>query len=172
MNEIRDGAETISAENAVSEGEAVAIAVDNIGDAPKTPESDSEISDALPDGDGENETQSQGDTYVDYAAIVESDVAALRAEFPELAGITNVTELNNPMRYAALRDLGLTPSEAYLATAVRAARDTRAHLRSAHGRSAAPSESTMTHRELAMARDLFPGKNDQELHSLYKRVRN
>jgi hypothetical protein len=30
----------------------------------------------------------------------------------------------------------------------------------------------MTHRELAMARELFPGKNDAELHSLYKRVRN
>lgn len=107
---------------------------------------------------------------VDYEALIASDIAALKAEFPELKGITDITELNNPMRYAALRDLGLTPTEAYMATAKRRTQDTRAHLKSAHGKGAAVSAGMMSQLELATARELFPGKNDAELQRLYKRV--
>ena len=107
---------------------------------------------------------------IDYEALMASDVAELKAEFPELAAISDVTDLNNPLRYAALRDLGLTPAEAYLATAKRVSRDTRSHLKAAHGRNAAASEVTMSPFELATARELFPGKNDAELQRLYKRV--
>ena len=107
---------------------------------------------------------------VDYEALIASDVMALKAEFPELGGISDITELNNPLRYAALRDMGLTPAEAYLATAKRVTKDTRSHLRSAHGRSAAASSSVMSQIELATARELFPGKSDTELQRLYKKV--
>lgn len=107
---------------------------------------------------------------VDYEALIASDIAALKAEFPELKGITDITELNNPLRYAALRDLGLTPTEAYMATAKRRTQDTRAHLKSAHGKGAAVSAGMMSQLELATARELFPGKNDAELQRLYKRV--
>ena len=107
---------------------------------------------------------------VDYAALVESDVASLKEEFPELASIRDITELDNPLRYAALRDLGLSPAEAYLATAKRKSQDTRAHLRSAHGRSAGVNATMMSQLELAVARDLFPSLNDAELQRLYKRV--
>lgn len=106
----------------------------------------------------------------DYEAIIESDLATLRAEFPELKDITEITELNNPLRYAALRDLGLSPTEAYMATAKRKTQDTRSHLRSAHGRCAAAPTSMMTQYELATARELFPGLNDSELQRLYKKV--
>ncbi len=107
---------------------------------------------------------------IDYEALIASDVASLKAEFPELAGIKNVTDLNNPLRYAALRDLGLTPAEAYMATAKRSARDTRSHLVSARGRSMAQDAGMMSQLELATARDLFPGRSDSELQRLYKRV--
>lgn len=107
---------------------------------------------------------------VDYAVLIESDLNTLRAEFPELKGIKDITDLHNPLRYAALRDLGLTPEEAYLATAKRRSQDTRAHLRSAHGRNAALSVGMMSQHELAVARDLFPGLGDAEIQRLYKKV--
>ena len=110
------------------------------------------------------------DASIDYESLIASDVAQLKNEFPELQGIKNVTELNNPLRYAALRDLGLSPAEAYLATARRHKSDTRSHLKSAHGRNAARSASAMSYVELTVARDLFPGKNDAEIERLYKRV--
>ena len=106
----------------------------------------------------------------DYEAVIASDIATLKAEFPELKDITEITELNNPLRYAALRDLGLSPVEAYMATARRRTQDTRSHLRSAHGRSAAAPTSMMTQYELATARELFPGLNDSDLQRLYKKV--
>ena len=107
---------------------------------------------------------------VDYEALIASDLDTLRTEFPELSGIRDITDLNNPLRYAALRDLGLTPEEAYMATAKRKAQDTRAHLRSAHGKSAAASVGMMSQHELASARELFPGMSDSELQRLYKKV--
>ena len=107
---------------------------------------------------------------IDYEALISSDLDTLRTEFPELRGIKEITDLNNPLRYAALRDLGLTPEEAYLATAKRRTQDTRAHLRSAHGRSAATPTNMMSQQELAMARDLFPELSDSDLQRLYKKV--
>lgn len=116
------------------------------------------------------ESADYAQTEPDYGEIIKEDIAALKAEFPELGGINDITDLHNPLRYAALRDLGLSPAEAYLATAKRVKTDTRAHLKSAHGRSAAPAGSSMSYAELATARELFPGKNDRELAHLYKRV--
>jgi hypothetical protein len=107
---------------------------------------------------------------IDYEALIASDIAQLKAEFPELSGIEDVTDLHNPLRYAALRDLGLSPAEAYLATAKRSAQDTRSHLKSAHGRNAVTQMGMMTQRELAAARDLFPDLSDSQLQQLYKRV--
>ena len=107
---------------------------------------------------------------IDYEALIASDVDALKAEFPELKGINDITDLNNPLRYAALRDLGLSPAEAYMATAKRRTQDTRAHLRSAHGRNAAAAMGMMSQYELATARELFPSMSDSELQRLYKKV--
>jgi hypothetical protein len=141
-----------------------------------TPEAKSEEYDesvaednADPVSDGLPQDTSDG-IEVDYEALIASDVASLKAEFPELAGIKDVTDLNNPLRYAALRDLGLTPAEAYMATAKRSGRDTRSHLVSARGRSMAQDTGMMSQLELATARDLFPGRSDSELQRLYKRV--
>ena len=116
------------------------------------------------------DTISDNTVATDYEALIESDIMTLKAEFPELASIGDITDLNNPLRYAALRDLGLTPAEAYLATAKRITKDTRSHLKSAHGRNASGVTGGMSYFELATARELFPGKSDAELQQLYKRV--
>lgn len=131
-----------------------------------------EITEINSDGDDAvNEAElTEAGGVTDYEAIIASDIATLKSEFPELKDLTEITELNNPLRYAALRDLGLSPVEAYMATARRQAQDTRSHLRSAHGRSAAAPTSMMTQYELATARELFPGLNDSDLQRLYKKV--
>ena len=131
---------------------------------------DTSVEGAEADVAQDEESAAYGESEPDYEAIIKEDIATLKAEFPELGGIEDITDLHNPLRYAALRDLGLSPAEAYLATAKRVKTDTRAHLKSAHGRSAAPAGSAMSYAELATARELFPGKNDRELAHLYKRV--
>jgi hypothetical protein len=128
---------------------------------------DSEFDDAPVDGDnGENTPNAP----VDYEKLVREDVLALKEDFPELADLSDVTELDDPLRYAALRDLGLTPKEAYLATSKKSYHDTRSHLRRAHGRSATGPSSILSPAELAAVRDLFPGKSDADIQRLYKRV--
>lgn len=148
--------EIYTADEAVASGEDAKseIADDVVG---------TDVTDEAPEEDVQSDE-------IDYEALIQSDVEALRAEFPELRGIKSITDLNNPLRYAALRDLGLSAEEAYLATAKRRNQDTRAHLRSAHGKNAAASFGMMSQQELAIARDLFPDMSDSEIQRLYKRV--
>lgn len=106
---------------------------------------------------------------VDYEEIVRKDTEILRREFPELRYLNDVTELENPLRYAALRDLGITPAEAYLATSKRIGRDNRSHLYSA--RTVASSQrGAMPESELMAAREIFVGVSDADIRKLYKRV--
>ena len=107
---------------------------------------------------------------IDYANLVREDVMALRAEFSELSSLTDVTELDNPLRYAALRDLGLSPREAYLATATkqRSRTDNRAHLYSTPPR--AVGGASMPEAELSAAREIFGDLSDAEIRKLYKKV--
>ena len=105
---------------------------------------------------------------IDYVALIEEDLRALRGEFGELAELSDITELDNPLRYAELRDLGLSPSEAYLATRRRRS-DNRSHLRSIHSIKATHG-SSMSDSELASARELFGDISDAEIRKLYKKV--
>ena len=114
--------------------------------------------------------QEDTEASVDYAELVREDVRALKSEFSELSGLSDITELENPLRYAALRDLGLSPAEAYLATARKQrARDNRSHLYGApiinSRRSGVIPES-----EMAAAREIFGGVPDSEIRRLYKKV--
>ena len=111
------------------------------------------------------------DVSVDYDALIAEDIATLKSAFPELSALDSITELDNPIRYAALRDLGLSAEEAYLATTKRAKRDNRAHLTTAYGKNATPPASTMSQRELSEARELFGNLSDLEIQRLYKRVK-
>ena len=107
---------------------------------------------------------------VDYEKVIEDDLASLRSEFHELANVVSITELNNPLRYAALRDLGLSPAEAYLATRKRTPSDTRAHLGTAYAKRAASPYGSMPQRELTAARELFGDLNDADIQRLYRKV--
>ena len=119
-----------------------------------------EAPDELSDSEGE----------VDVASEVDSDVEELKSLFPELAELDSITKLN-PTRYAALRDMGLSVSEAYLATTPRETRqDNRAHLTSSVPRGAKSPGSPMTKQQLNQARAIFGDMSDGEIYNLYKKV--
>lgn len=107
---------------------------------------------------------------IDYDEIIKSDILELRSRFPELSGIEDITDLDNPIRYAELRDLGLAPREAYLATSEKRQKpDTRRHLSSAVPKRAA-MPAGLSQSELSEARELFSGLSDAELNRLARRV--
>lgn len=106
---------------------------------------------------------------VDYAELIVKDAEELIAQFPELSGIKDITELENPLRYAALRDLGLSAAEAYLATSPRRKQDNRAHLRPTRSVAKASSQ-LMSESEMSAARELFSDISDSQIRQLYKRV--
>lgn len=112
----------------------------------------------------------EGDS-IDYEELERADMEELCSLFPNLRGKTKITELDNPLRYAALRDLGLTPKEAYLATSEPIQKyDNRSHLKSSVPRSAAAPADILTRSELEAARELFSGLSDREIQKLYKKV--
>ena len=122
-------------------------------------------------GEQEEPRHEQERASIDYAAIAESDLKELKMQFPELYDIEDLTELDNPVRYAGLRDLGLTPKEAYLATSTRQRRtDNRSHLSSAMPRGAGAPRGGISREELYRARELFEGMSDAEIQALYRRV--
>ena len=118
------------------------------------------------------ETHTECETEsIDYAAIAESDLKELKMQFPELSDVEDLTELDNPVRYAGLRDLGLTPKEAYLASGARQKRaDNRSHLSSAMPRGAGAPRGGISREELYRARELFEGMSDAEIQALYRKV--
>lgn len=102
---------------------------------------------------------------------MQGDLEELREEFPELATVDSVTELPNPIRYAALRDLGLSPGEAYLLSSRRKlAQNNRAHLTTGVPGAAKSPASRLSCREMEEMRELFGNISDSEIYSLYKRV--
>ena len=146
------------------------LAEENTEETPRPyPENDTDEANEVIDADEAMTDNEQKPT--DYARIAEEDMKELSALFPELIGKRSVAELDNPLRYAALRDLGLTPKEAYLATSEpKRKRDTRSHLTSAVPHGAGGGGSAMSARELDMARELFSGLSDREIRKLYNKV--
>lgn len=129
-------------------------------------EEDIDTADAEQTTDSEKE-----DVEIDYAELVREDLRALKGAFPELATLRDISELENPLRYAALRDLGLSCEEAYLATTKRRViSDNRSHLLGGVPRAAKSPRGTMSDRELCGAREIFSDLSDAEIRNLYKKV--
>ena len=89
--------------------------------------------------------------------------------------MTSLSELENPARYGALRELGLTAREAYLATTTPKAPishtyDNRSHLRSSVPRTHGAVGEQMSVNEMRAARELFSDLSDSEIVKLYKKV--
>ena len=147
------------------------------GSAPNALENDyieSYTEQNLPESDITNEdSEVEPVPEVDYGELMLRDLAELKEEFAELHSLESVAQLNNPLRYAALRDMGLSPREAYLATSVRPRRtDNRSHLKRSVPTGAKGRGNGMTRSELMYARELFSGMSDADIYSLYKRVSN
>lgn len=118
-----------------------------------------------------SEAEENNEKNADYESIARNDLEILKEEFSELSDAKSILELENPLRYAALRDLGLSPSEAYRATASRRPRqDNRFHLESSVPRAATMPLGTMSEAELRAAREIFSDISDSEIRNLYKRV--
>jgi hypothetical protein len=157
----------VIAEDVADNGELIGESADTDTD---TPEIAADVTDA-PEiaADGTDADEAEEDDTTDYAVLAMRDLAELAEIFPEVRAKRSITELSNPLRYAALRDLGLTPKEAYLATEDRRVVDNRAHLTS-RVPSSARAGASLSGRELDMARELFSGLTEREIQRLYKKV--
>lgn len=112
-----------------------------------------------------------------------ADLAELQAVYPETKGYTDIRQIPNLKRFGELRDLGLSPKEAYsaanpdairnnVATAVKkqSLQDTKKHLHSAVPKGSRDTAPKMSRAELTLWRELFPELNDKELLKLYKQT--
>lgn len=138
--------EAVGAADAISESNAD----NNLTEAP--------VTDQAPTGE------------TDYEKLLDADMKELSEEFmPD--GKIKVTDLKNPVRYGALRDLGLTPREAYLASGGRREKsDNRAHLSSSVPRAMTSAFAEIPRGDLEAARELFGDMSDSEIRNLYKKV--
>lgn len=142
------------------------VTADEGGIAKEEQAKEGAINEASPDTDKlSSETES-----ADYAELLRSDMNELTKEFSANETI-KITDLKNPIRYGALRDLGLSPKEAYLASGGRKERvDNRAHLSSSVPRKMAASFSEIPKAELDTAREIFTDMSDSEIKNLYRKV--
>ena len=131
-----------------------------------------QIEEKIP-GAEEDTTEENDGSEVDYGELEKADIAELKSSFPELRELGSITELKNPLRYGALRDLGLSPVEAYLATEGlkrRPVYNNRSHLSGSVPTQSYGSYIGMTRAELDGAKEIFGDLSDAEIQKLYKKV--
>ena len=156
--------ETVPEETA----EAAFAPDENDGAETGEPEAEEQPEDASPEA-----APAQDDFFRRQA---EEDLAILRQIDLETAAYRHLGEMPGAIRFAELRELGLSVEEAYYA--VRGAkpekptpdRGGRAHLHASVPGRAATGGVGMTVGEIEAARRLFPGLPDREIASLYRRV--
>lgn len=132
---------------------------------------ETEIETPKSDEPRESSSEIERSEGTDYDALAKEDLRILKSEFPELNSLVDISELENPLRYAALRDLGLTPAEAYLATARKRRGDNRSHLHSSVPKHSAFPGPGISESELTAAREIFPDMSDNEIRQLYRKVK-
>ena len=113
---------------------------------------------------------------VDYESLAAQDLEQIREMFPSMRSFEHLSEIPNAMRYAKLRDAGLTVEEAFWAACHssiqrQATYDNRSHLRSSVPRGATGNPSMMTASEMAAAKDLFGDLTESEIQTLYNKCR-
>ena len=98
------------------------------------------------------------------------ELSLLGEAIPTLLGTAELTEAVALPRYRELRALGLSPLEAYRATARPKESDTRAHLTDSYPRASVSPAAQISQRELSMAREIFSDLSDKDILRLYKKV--
>ena len=144
--------------------------ITEVGDMAHEAENEAREISAESEPSRENEEDGGGvDEYAYYEKLARDDLLEIKREFIEASDIKDISELDNPERFCELRELGLTPTEAYLATQKKRA-DNRSHLKSRVPTPASAPRLTLSQRELEAARELFCGISDAEIQELYKKV--
>lgn len=135
----------------------------------------------------ENMKTEEAKKYYDQMILdrmVAKDLNELHSLFPETKGIDKFENVPNVKRYAELRDLGLSVSEAYNAANPNARRDaiassvrqqsinaSKSHLKSNVPIAAKDTSVKITRSEMQQMRDLFPDMSDKDLVALYKKTK-
>lgn len=162
FTDIGEAMDTVAEDN-TAQNELI---TDGTGEADVIEDTDDEAADADEEADDADEEAAD----IDYAAMEKDDVAELRREFYSARELKSITELDNPVRFAELRELGLSAREAYLATQRVSHRDNRSHLCGSVPKAAGGIAPAMSRAELKSAREIFSGMSDTEIQSLFKRV--
>lgn len=118
-----------------------------------------------------------------FEAKMAADLAEVHAAYPSTRGYTSVKQLPNFSEFARLRDLGVSPKQAYIAAnpdAVTAAaaesarqrsmNDGKGHLKPAVRKSSNDTSLVLSKKDMAMYRDAFPDLSDKEILALYKQA--
>lgn len=118
---------------------------------------------------------------VEFEKKMKADLAEVQREFPETKSLKSITEIENFAKFGRLRDIGLSPKEAYAAanadsvrknvataTKQQSLNETKAHLKSAVPKGSKDEAIVMPKKVLSEWRDLFPNMSDKEIVKLYK----
>ena len=116
---------------------------------------------------------------------IRADLAAVQQAYPNTKQYKSVFEFPNFAKFSKFRDAGLSPAEAYIAanpqgvmTSVAGAAqqqarnlsNTKDHLRSNVPVGSKDKSITITKKQMAEYRDLFPGMSDKEIVALHKQT--
>ena len=113
--------------------------------------------------------------------IYAEDLAAIKAIYPETANLNHISELKNVKRFAELRNMGLSATEAYSASHSKEVREgvarsvkTQQKSGKEHLHSVVPKTTrggaSISRSDMDELRDLFPNKTDKEIIELYKKT--
>ena len=121
---------------------------------------------------------------IEFEKKMKADLAEVHAAFPETKAYDSVTKFPNFAKFGQFRDKGLSPKEAYIAAnpdAVRASvatatkrqslNETKSHLKPVVSKQSKDNSITITKKEMAEYRELFPNMSDKEIMSLYRQTK-
>lgn len=114
-----------------------------------------------------------------------ADLLAVQAAYPETKKFSSIKDIPNFKRFGELRDMGLSPKEAYIAANPDGARNavaaatkrqaldgTKDHLKSSVSKRTKDTSTRMPRATLLEWRNMFPGYSDKEIAKLYKEAIN
>ena len=113
--------------------------------------------------------------------MMAEDLAEIKAQIPGAAKYDSPVKFPHFRRFGELRDLGLSPVEAFrashpddvassVAATAKASADSKAHMTSAVPKGAKDTSVTIPKGDLEMYREMFPKASDKELTALYRRA--